>query len=175
MSTASGPPSPGDAALAAGQRRLRHAARVRALILPVIALVVLALDQISKIVVRASIERGDFIGLFPGFGLTRVRNEGIAFGLFPGRPGVVAALTVIALVAIGIAVARTARGSLAVAVGGGMLIGGSIGNLIDRVARGGVTDFLDPVAWPAFNIADVGIVCGVALIVVGLTFFHDDE
>ena len=67
------------------------------------------------------------------------------------------------------------RGVKVGAVGGGMLIGGSLGNLIDRVARGGVTDFLDPVAWPAFNVADIGIVCGVALIVLGLTFFDGHE
>jgi signal peptidase II len=142
---------------------------------PLIAGVVVVLDQITKVVVRASLESGDFIGLVPGFGLTRVRNEGIAFGLFPGRPELVAALTVVALVAIGVAVARTARRSIAVAMGGGMLIGGSVGNLIDRVARGGVTDFLDPVAWPAFNVADIAIVCGVALIVVGLTFLDGGE
>jgi len=174
MNSASEHPRPGDAAVAAGRRRQRHAARVRILLVPAVALIVFALDQITKLMVRATMDSGDFIELFPGFGLTRVRNEGIAFGLFPGRPGLVAALTVIALVAIGVAVARTAQRSLAVAVGGGMLIGGSLGNLIDRVARGGVTDFLDPVAWPAFNVADIGIVCGVALIVVGLTFFDHE-
>ncbi|MDH3724137.1 MAG: signal peptidase II [Thermoleophilia bacterium] len=174
MSAASEAPRPGDVALAAGRRRLHYSARMRATLLLVIAGVVVVLDQASKILARSTIESGDYIGLVPGFGLTRVRNEGIAFGLFPGRPELVAALTVVALIAIGIAVARTARRSLAVAIGGGMLIGGSLGNLIDRVARGGVTDFLDPVAWPAFNAADVGIVCGVALIVLGLTFFDGE-
>jgi signal peptidase II len=147
---------------------------MRATLVLVIAAAVVLLDQATKILVRATIESGDYIGLVPGFGLARVRNEGIAFGLFPGRPELVAALTVVALTAIGVAVARTAGRSLAVAIGGGMLIGGSLGNLIDRVARGGVTDFLDPVAWPAFNVADVGIVCGVALIVLGLTFFDGE-
>lgn len=174
MSTSSEPPRPGDAALAAGRRRLQHTVRMRATLVLVIAAAVVLLDQATKILVRATIESGDYIGLVPGFGLARVRNEGIAFGLFPGRPELVAALTVVALTAIGVAVARTAGRSLAVAIGGGMLIGGSLGNLIDRVARGGVTDFLDPVAWPAFNVADVGIVCGVALIVLGLTFFDGE-
>lgn len=175
MSMSNEPPRPGDAALAAGQRRLQHAARMRATLVLIIAAAVIVLDQATKLLVRAAMDSGDYVGLVPGFGLTRIRNEGIAFGLFPGRPELVAALTVVALVAIGVAVARTARRSLAVAVGGGMLVGGSLGNLIDRVARGGVTDFLDPVAWPAFNVADIGIVCGVALIVLGLTFFDGHE
>jgi signal peptidase II len=140
-----------------------------------IALGVLILDQISKIIVRATIERGEHISLVPGFELSRVRNEGIAFGLFPGRVELVASLTVIALVAIGFAVVRSSHRSLAVAVGGGMLIGGSIGNLIDRAFRGGVTDFLDPISWPAFNVADIGIVCGAALIVLGLAFLDEPD
>jgi signal peptidase II len=67
------------------------------------------------------------------------------------------------------------RRSPLIALGGGLLIGGSLGNLIDRLYRGGVTDYLDPVAWPAFNVADMGIVCGAVLIVVGLLWFEEGD
>jgi signal peptidase II len=80
----------------------------------------------------------------------------------------VAVLTVVALCAIAIALAGIVHRNGIVAIGAGLLVGGAVGNLIDRLLRGGVTDFLDPVRWPAFNVADVGIVCGAALIVVGL-------
>jgi len=157
------------------ERRHRDMARRRALVVAAFAVVVLAIDQVTKIVVRASLDVGEDVAVLPGFQLTHVENDGIAFGLFPGRPGVVAALTVVALIAIGIAVVRASRRSLAVAIGGGMLIGGSVGNLFDRVFRDGVTDFLDPVAWPAFNIADIGIVLGASLVVIGLAVFDGPE
>ena len=173
MSGEDPPPPPGEAAERAAERRRDHLLRVRLLTVALIALVVAIADQATKLLVRATLERGEDIPLVPGFGLTRTRNEGIAFGLFPGNPELIGALTIVALVAITVAVARVAPQSRAVAIGGGMLIGGSVGNLIDRIGRGGVTDFLDPVAWPAFNVADMGIVCGVALIVLGLAFLGD--
>ena len=95
-------------------------------------------------------------------------NEGIAFGLFPGRQAAISILTVLALSAIAIALAGLVTRNATVAAGAGLLVGGSIGNLIDRLAHGAVTDFLDPARWPAFNLADIGIVTGAALIVLGL-------
>lgn len=168
------PPSNADV-VAATELRHRNLAKARTIMVVIVAAAVFVLDQISKLVVRATLERSEDIALFPGFQLTHVDNDGIAFGLFPGRPGLVAGLTVIALVGIGIAVIRAARQSLAVALGGGMLLGGSVGNLVDRIYRDGVTDFLDPVAWPAFNIADIGIVLGASLVVLGLALFDGPE
>ena len=95
-------------------------------------------------------------------------NEGIAFGFFPGRQAIVAVLTVVALSAIAIALAGLVARNATVAAGAGMLVGGALGNLIDRLVHGGVTDFLDFTRWPAFNIADCGITIGAVLIVVGL-------
>lgn len=125
-------------------------------------------DQAGKLLVRATMDPGDHIAVFPGFAIVRARNEGIAFGLFPGNQNVVAVLTLVALGLIAMVLARLATRSQAVAFGGGLLIGGSVGNFVDRLIHGGVTDFLDPVAFPAFNIADMGIVIGAAILALGL-------
>ena len=80
----------------------------------------------------------------------------------------VAILTVVALSGIALTLAGFAHRHPLVSAGGGLLVGGSVGNLIDRLMHNGVTDYLDPAHWPAFNLADVGIVVGAALIVLGL-------
>lgn len=152
----------------AASRRTQRDARRRGVWFALAAVVTFAVDQVTKLAVRSGIDPGERIDLVLGVGLVRARNEGIAFGLFPGRPGLVAVLTVIALVVIAGALIRLARHSLIVAFGGGLLIGGSMGNLIDRLVHGGVTDFIDPKAWPAFNVADIGIVIGAAIIALGL-------
>ena len=79
-----------------------------------------------------------------------------------------AVLTVIALSAIAIALAGLVARNAMVAVGAGLLVGGSLGNLIDRLVHGAVTDFIDLARWPAFNLADCGITIGAVLIVLGL-------
>ena len=119
-----------------------------------------ALDQLTKAIVVASMERGESSAVFPGIELTHVRNTGVAFGAFAGGGTVVAVLTAVSLVLLlgYFAVhARTAWLWLPV----GVVVGGAAGNLIDRAARGAVVDFIDPIAWPAFNLADAGIVVGV--------------
>lgn len=157
-----------DAVDQAEDRRLRREARRRWSVFLVTAVATLVLDQATKLIVRGTMARGEQIDLFPGFGLVRARNEGIAFGLFPGNQTIVAVLTVVALALIAAVLARLAARSMAVAFGGGLLIGGSIGNFVDRLIHGGVTDFLDPSAFPAFNIADMGIVVGAAIVAWGL-------
>jgi signal peptidase II len=157
-----------EAVVQATARRVRREAKARWRIFAILAVVVIAVDQLTKEVVRGSLEPRESHEIFPGFSLSRVRNEGIAFGLFPGRQSAVAILTVVALCAIAIALAGLVNRNATVAAGAGLLVGGSIGNLIDRLAHGAVTDFLDPARWPAFNLADIGIVTGAALIVLGL-------
>ena len=134
----------------------------------ILALLALVLDQVAKVVVRMSLEPRESIEVFPGFSFSRVSNEGIAFGLFPGRQAIVAVLTVVALSAIAIALAGLVARNATVAAGAGLLVGGSLGNLVDRLAHGAVTDFFDFARWPAFNLADCAITIGAALIVLGL-------
>ena len=121
---------------------------------------VLGADQLSKAVVRASIERGEVVELVAGVGLVNARNRGIAFGLFSGAGpwlAVIVAIAMLVLVATFVSHADTPLAWLP----GGLLLGGALGNLVDRVREGAVVDFIDPVAWPAFNLADSAIVIGV--------------
>ena len=150
------------------ERRRRRQTRARWWSFGALALLVLVLDQISKAAIRATLEPREFVDVFPGFDISRVTNEGIAFGLFPGRQAAVAVLTVVALCAIAVALAGLVARNNIVAAGAGLLVGGSLGNLIDRLSRGAVTDFIDFARWPAFNVADIGITVGAALIVLGL-------
>jgi signal peptidase II len=129
---------------------------------------VVALDQLTKQVVVARIERGEPVDVIFGFELANVRNKGVAFGLLAGGKVPVLLLT---LAAVGVLVVyfgmHVNRPGLWVAVG--LVSGGALGNLADRVRSGSVIDFLDPPVWPAFNVADIAIVAGVALLVVTLS------
>ncbi|MGE5637022.1 MAG: signal peptidase II [Nocardioidaceae bacterium] len=125
--------------------------------------VVVALDQATKGAVVASIGRGDHVGVIPGLAITNTRNTGVAFGALEGAGLVVAVLISISLaLLIGYFALNADRPLLWLPVG--MLVGGALGNLADRAREGAVIDFIDPVAWPAFNLADASIVAGVAVL-----------
>lgn len=142
------------------------------------ALATLALDQTTKQMVRAAVSLGDSRPLVPGLlDLTHVRNMGAAFGLFPGRQPIFVATSLIVLLVVG-AYWRRARPTVwPVVVGVGLVAGGAVGNLIDRVVLTKVTDFLSFsfMDFPVFNIADMGIVCGVGLLIVWLLFGPEQE
>lgn len=121
---------------------------------------VVAIDQASKALANNGIARGESVNVFFGLDLTNTRNRGVAFGFLEGKGGVVGALIALALVALIVWFAVNAgRAWLWLPVG--LLLGGAIGNLIDRAHEGAVIDFIDPVLWPAFNVADTCIVIGV--------------
>lgn len=125
---------------------------------------VVAVDQAAKAAVVASLAPGERTDLGLGFELARVANSGIAFGLLSdGRDGLVLAFTSGALaLVLGWFALDTNRPGLWLGVG--LLTGGALGNLADRIRDGAVTDFVDPPAWPAFNLADVAITAGVVVI-----------
>jgi signal peptidase II len=125
-----------------------------------LAAAVLAADQASKAAVRASVGRGESIDLIPGLELVNTRNRGIAFGLLSGGGTLVAVVAAAALIAL-IAFFLTHRERRLAWLPTGLLVGGAAGNLLDRAREGSVTDFIDPVAWPAFNLADAAITIGV--------------
>lgn len=135
--------------------------------------VVVALDQITKQLVVAHVERGDPFQLAFGFEISNVRNSGIAFGLLSGSSdALVLVLTLGALsLLVGYFAAHAGRPELWLPVG--LVVGGALGNLADRVRMGAAVDFLDPPLWPAFNLADIAIVIGVALFV--LLILADDR
>ncbi len=136
---------------------------VRAVLL---ALAVIALDQGAKALVRSSIARGDARDVLPGLELVNTRNTGVAFGLFAGKGGlVVGIVTALALVALLVFFVAN-RTRPVVWLPTGLLVGGAVGNLIDRVVRGdGVTDFVKLPKWPAFNVADMAITVGVIALI----------
>jgi signal peptidase II len=117
-------------------------------------------DQAVKALVRTSIEHGDAVDLILGIQLVNVRNRGIAFGMFSGGGVLLVLFALAALVALLVFFARH-RDRPLVWLPTGLLIGGATGNLLDRAREGGVTDFIDLPAWPAFNIADIAITLGV--------------
>ena len=122
--------------------------------------VVVALDQATKQAVVASLERGESNNVFFGLDLTNTRNTGVAFGALQGGGLLVAALIGLSLaVLIGYFALNASVPGLWLPVG--MLVGGALGNLADRARAGAVIDFIDPIAWPAFNLADASIVLGV--------------
>ena len=96
------------------------------------------------------------------FSIRRVENPGIAFGLFPSATSVVILLTGLAVAWMLVFFARGGARHPALPVGLGLVVGGSVSNLVDRVRLGHVTDFLNIAFWPAFNLADTFIVVGVA-------------
>jgi len=121
---------------------------------------VVALDQATKQLAVASIARGDQVNVFFGLDFTNTRNTGVAFGAFQGGGPLVSILIGLSLaLLLGFFAVNRERPWLWLPVG--LLLGGALGNLADRARVGAVIDFVDPVAWPAFNLADASIVIGV--------------
>jgi signal peptidase II len=126
--------------------------------------VVVAIDQLSKRAVRGSIAEGEERKLLPGIELVHTRNRGVAFGLLPGSHVLVTILIGVALVLLLAYFARHA-GQPLLWLPTGMLLGGALGNIVDRLDEGSVTDFVKlPLGWPPFNLADTSIVVGVVLL-----------
>jgi signal peptidase II len=125
--------------------------------------VVVAVDQATKQAANANIARGDAVDVFPGLDLVNARNTGVAFGALQGGGWLLAILIGISLaLLLGYFVLHRDQRLLWLPVG--LLLGGALGNLADRAREGAVIDFIDPVAWPAFNLADACIVVGVFLL-----------
>jgi signal peptidase II len=126
---------------------------------------VVALDQAAKALVEANLVPGERVDVLGPLEITLAHNRGIAFGLADGGGGLLIAVTAIALIAVGLLFARDReRPWMWVAVG--LLAGGALGNLADRVRAGEVTDYVDFLSWPPFNLADAAITIGVLLLVL---------
>jgi signal peptidase II len=140
-----------------------------------IAILVVALDRLSKWLVAQRITLHDSINVFPGFfHLTHVENRGAAFGLFSDSPSewkiaVLILFSLVALVVVSTLLWKNSHVMSTTGFGLALILGGAIGNLWDRLLDGHVVDFLDfsfgGYHWPAFNIADSAIVLGALLLV----------
>jgi signal peptidase II len=131
-----------------------------------VALAVIAIDQLSKHAVRDGIVPGEEHKVLPGLALVDTRNHGVAFGFLPGDHLAVTIVIAVALLALLGYFARHATRPL-IWLPTGMLIGGALGNIIDRLREGSVTDFIKlPLGWPPFNLADTSITLGVLILVL---------
>lgn len=129
----------------------------------VVGLTVVA-DQVTKAIAVASLERGEEVNVFLGLDMTYVRNEGVAFGALSGGGALLVIAITVALAGLVVYfVANSDVPFLWLPVG--LILGGALGNLADRARDGAVVDFIDPIAWPAFNLADAAIVVGVLSLV----------
>ena len=121
---------------------------------------VIVVDQGTKALIEANLVPGEHVDVLGPLGFTLAHNRGVAFGLASGGGTALVALTVAALVFVGILFARNpTRPGMWIAFG--LLAGGALGNLADRVRAGAVTDYVDALGWPPFNLADVAITLGV--------------
>jgi len=131
-----------------------------------VAIAVVAADQLSKHAVERSIVPGEEHDVFPGVELVNTRNHGVAFGFLPGSHLAVTILIAVALALLVVYFARHATQPL-IWLPTGMLLGGALGNVLDRVRHGSVTDFIKlPLGWPPFNLADASITLGVLILFV---------
>jgi signal peptidase II len=138
------------------------------LALGAVALAALAADQLTKRLVSTHLRLDEGVHVLGPFWIHHVRNSGIAFGLFASATAGVVILTGIAVALMLGYFARSGARHPILPVALGLVIGGSVSNLLDRVRLGYVTDFLDFRYWPAFNLADSFIVIGVGILIAAL-------
>jgi signal peptidase II len=141
-------------------------------------IVIVAIDQLTKAMVRAMVPLHESITIVPGLmDFTHVRNTGAAFGIlnlaeFPFKTAVIAVIATAALIGVGIYAASLAHHQLVARIALALIIGGAAGNLLDRIVAGSVVDFVD-VYWRsyhfwAFNVADSAISIGVAIMILDM-------
>lgn len=142
-----------------------------------IASAVLVIDQITKLVVNARILRHDSVPLIDGFlSITHVRNTGAAFGLLSSAPPgpVRVGLVIVSVLAVALiwAYARDGWHDRSVVIAFGLVLGGALGNLLDRLRLHSVVDFVDvywgQYHWPSFNVADMAITLGALTLFIGM-------
>lgn len=131
---------------------------------------VMLADQVSKQLIVRNLGWFDVLPVFPHFNLVHMHNTGAAFSMLSGAPPQFFIVLGVA-VSIGILwwLRRNPHGQTLFAAALALILGGALGNVIDRIAFGAVIDFLDfhvyGYHWPAFNVADMGITCGAALLI----------
>jgi len=133
-----------------------------------VALAALGADQLTKAIVTGELGLNEEAHVVGPFSIHHVQNSGIAFGFFSSATSLVILLTGVAVVWMIYFFARSGSRHAVLPVALGLVIGGSVSNLVDRVRLGHVTDFLDFTYWPAFNLADTFIVVGVAILLLAL-------
>jgi signal peptidase II len=136
--------------------------------LSAVALASIGADQLTKRIVASQLALNESAGVIGPFSIHHVQNSGIAFGLFSSATSLVIVLTAFAVGWMLWFFARSGSRHPILPVALGLVIGGSLSNLVDRIRLGHVTDFLDFKFWPAFNLADSFIVVGVGVLLLAL-------
>ena len=129
---------------------------------------VVALDQALKAIVVRTLPLGGSVALLPVLSFTRVLNPGVAFSLLPQVPAFVPAVIAITLLVLLFRGEAHSMQDLQVQRALALLAGGALGNLVDRVRLGAVIDYVDLRVWPVFNLADVAVTIGAALLILSL-------
>lgn len=138
--------------------------------------VIVVSDQITKLLIASRFALGERVHMTSFFNLVHTRNRGAAFSLLADANGWQRHLFIALAFGVSIYLVRMLVRSLTrvEAVGYSLILGGALGNVTDRILRGTVVDFLDihwhGVHWPAFNLADVGISLGIALLLIASSF-----
>ena len=141
----------------------------------VIAIIIFALDQVSKLLILHNIPEGESWSLFPAlsrlFRFTFITNTGAAFGMFPQLGGTFMIVAIVVIAGIVLFYHHLPVGNFWIRLSLGLQLGGALGNLVDRIMHGYVVDFVDIGFWPIFNLADLSIVTGGMI----LAYFLWDE
>ncbi len=136
-----------------------------------LTLLILIIDQLVKVLIVMKLEPFQDVWVLKSvFSITYVRNYGAAFGILQSQSLLLIALSLAVILFIWINRDKLKGYARVFQVGLGLALGGALGNLVDRVRLSYVVDFLDFQFWPVFNLADIAIVVGVGLIIIGLYF-----
>lgn len=132
----------------------------------IVAGIIALLDQLSKLAVTYLLNPGETVPILGDFlRLSYVQNEGAAFGFFSGYTEILIIFNILIVCSLIALVFYKPIQSHMMQITTALLLGGSIGNLVDRLRIGAVVDFIDVVWWPAFNIADASLVIGIGLVI----------
>lgn len=133
-----------------------------------IAVAAFALDRVSKLLVRDGLALGERVQVIGDLlQLHHIRNRGIAFGLLSDAGALVLIGSLVVAALLFVFMMQVSPDDVATRIGGALITGGAIGNVVDRVQHGYVTDFIQLPHWPLFNVADICITAGVGLVLVG--------
>lgn len=140
-----------------------------------LALVIIALDQITKAIIVNKMELGESIQVIENFlYITSHRNPGAAWGILAGKMWFFYIVTVVVIVALVVYIQKMAKTHMLVGVALALMLGGAIGNFIDRILHQEVVDFIDTYIFgynfPIFNVADSALTVGVALLIIYMLF-----
>ena len=141
-----------------------------------LALVIVIIDQISKFYIQSYMVIGMSIPIIQDvFHITYILNPGAAFGLFEHQTAFFVIIAICMCLAAIYFYPQIPRSYRLLRFGMGLMVGGAMGNVIDRINTGYVVDFFDFRIWPIFNVADIGIVCGVGCIIFSILYLYKED